>query len=233
MSCCPFTFTPTFWVYYYYYCCCCYYYYKPNWRDKHSLCRYESSKMLLNSLKYSCNLIQPYMLQPSLRILREKYPGVNWSLTASSALLHSCPPTCELCVTQWSHSTHTNPCSLPAGNAAVLKPSELSEYSSLLLRALLPRYLDKVWTPAAIVDGVMLWAAVTLKPCANTVQCIIDMFYWRAKWPVWGDSLLQQWLILPWVIKSSSICQEGLSHAWHVWSQPNNLAARFIFSLCL
>lgn len=32
---------------------------------------------------------------------------------------------------------------IAAGNAAVVKPSELSECSSLLLRALLPRYLDK------------------------------------------------------------------------------------------
>uniref|UniRef100_A0A8C2Z3J0 Aldehyde dehydrogenase 3 family, member A1 n=1 Tax=Cyclopterus lumpus TaxID=8103 RepID=A0A8C2Z3J0_CYCLU len=32
---------------------------------------------------------------------------------------------------------------IAAGNAAVVKPSELSEHSSLLLRALLPRYLDK------------------------------------------------------------------------------------------
>lgn len=170
-------------------------------------------KCYLIALNIHVTLFNLICCSTSLRILRDKYPGVNWSLTASSALLHSCPPTCELCVTQWSHSTHTNPCSLPAGNAAVLKPSELSEYSSLLLRALLPRYLDKVWTPAAIVDGVMLRAAVTLKPCANTVQCIIDMFYWRAKWPAWGDSLHQQWLILPWVLTSSWICQEGLSHA--------------------
>uniref|UniRef100_A0A3B5LB33 Aldehyde dehydrogenase domain-containing protein n=1 Tax=Xiphophorus couchianus TaxID=32473 RepID=A0A3B5LB33_9TELE len=33
---------------------------------------------------------------------------------------------------------------IAAGNAAVVKPSELSECSSLLLHALLPRYLDKV-----------------------------------------------------------------------------------------
>lgn len=50
-----------------------------------------------------------------------------------------------------SHSQKKNPCPLCAGNAAVVKPSELSEFSSLLLRALLPRYLDQVWTPAAIV----------------------------------------------------------------------------------
>ena len=43
--------------------------------------------------------------------------------------------------------------SLSVGNAAVVKPSELSECSSLLLRALLPRYLDQVGTcTAAIVD---------------------------------------------------------------------------------
>ncbi|KAF7643209.1 hypothetical protein LDENG_00243430 [Lucifuga dentata] len=33
---------------------------------------------------------------------------------------------------------------IAAGNAAVVKPSELSEHSSLLLRALLSRYLDQV-----------------------------------------------------------------------------------------
>lgn len=38
----------------------------------------------------------------------------------------------------------SHPLSPSAGNAAVVKPSELSEYSALLLRALLPRYLDKV-----------------------------------------------------------------------------------------
>lgn len=43
-------------------------------------------------------------------------------------------------------------CPLCAGNAAVVKPSELSEFSSLLLRTLLPRYLDQVWTLAAIVS---------------------------------------------------------------------------------
>lgn len=37
-----------------------------------------------------------------------------------------------------------NLCSLAAGNAAVVKPSELSEFSSALLRSLLPHYLDKV-----------------------------------------------------------------------------------------
>ncbi|KAM4566925.1 aldehyde dehydrogenase, dimeric NADP-preferring-like isoform 1-T1 [Odontesthes bonariensis] len=40
---------------------------------------------------------------------------------------------------------------IAAGNAAVVKPSELSEYSSLLLRALLPRYLDKDLYP--VVTG--------------------------------------------------------------------------------
>lgn len=40
--------------------------------------------------------------------------------------------------------TEKNLCPLCAGNAAVVKPSELSEFSSLLLRALLPRYLDQV-----------------------------------------------------------------------------------------
>lgn len=94
--------------------------------------------------------------------LREKHVGVNLSSTAPSAL-HSPPPTRLLSVTQWSHSIHRNLCSPPAGNAAVVKPSELSEYSALLLRALLPRYLDKVWTPAAIVivGGIMCRAAVT------------------------------------------------------------------------
>uniref|UniRef100_A0A671VAA4 Aldehyde dehydrogenase n=1 Tax=Sparus aurata TaxID=8175 RepID=A0A671VAA4_SPAAU len=42
---------------------------------------------------------------------------------------------------------------IAAGNAAVLKPSELSEYSSLLLRALLPRYLDKDLYPV-VTGGV-------------------------------------------------------------------------------
>uniref|UniRef100_G3PJS3 Aldehyde dehydrogenase n=1 Tax=Gasterosteus aculeatus aculeatus TaxID=481459 RepID=G3PJS3_GASAC len=42
---------------------------------------------------------------------------------------------------------------IAAGNAAVVKPSELSEYSSLLLRALLPRYLDKDLYPV-ITGGV-------------------------------------------------------------------------------
>lgn len=69
-----------------------------------------------------------------------------------SITLHSHPPTCLPSVTQWPHPIHRkNPCPLCAGNAAVVKPSELSEFSSLLLRALLPRYLDQVWTPAAIV----------------------------------------------------------------------------------
>ncbi|KAK7882216.1 hypothetical protein WMY93_028390 [Mugilogobius chulae] len=40
---------------------------------------------------------------------------------------------------------------IAAGNAAVVKPSELSECSSLLLRALLPRYLDKDLYP--VVSG--------------------------------------------------------------------------------
>ncbi|KAG7233544.1 hypothetical protein INR49_006872 [Caranx melampygus] len=40
---------------------------------------------------------------------------------------------------------------IAAGNAAVVKPSELSEFSSLLLRALLPRYLDKDLYP--VVTG--------------------------------------------------------------------------------
>uniref|UniRef100_A0A3Q4H372 Aldehyde dehydrogenase n=1 Tax=Neolamprologus brichardi TaxID=32507 RepID=A0A3Q4H372_NEOBR len=40
---------------------------------------------------------------------------------------------------------------IAAGNAAVVKPSELSECSSLLLRALLPRYLDKDLYP--VVTG--------------------------------------------------------------------------------
>uniref|UniRef100_A0A667XGG0 Aldehyde dehydrogenase n=1 Tax=Myripristis murdjan TaxID=586833 RepID=A0A667XGG0_9TELE len=42
---------------------------------------------------------------------------------------------------------------IAAGNAAVVKPSELSEYSALLLRALLPRYLDKDLYPV-ITGGV-------------------------------------------------------------------------------
>ncbi|XP_035479321.2 aldehyde dehydrogenase, dimeric NADP-preferring [Scophthalmus maximus] len=42
---------------------------------------------------------------------------------------------------------------IAAGNAAVVKPSELSEYSSLLLRALLPRYLDKDLFPV-VTGGV-------------------------------------------------------------------------------
>ncbi|KAK2912250.1 hypothetical protein Q8A73_006363 [Channa argus] len=42
---------------------------------------------------------------------------------------------------------------IAAGNAAVVKPSELSEYSSLLLRALLPRYLDKDLYPV-VTGGV-------------------------------------------------------------------------------
>ncbi|KAM6932965.1 aldehyde dehydrogenase family 3 member A2-like [Xenentodon cancila] len=42
-------------------------------------------------------------------------------------------------------------CSRSTGNAAVVKPSELSEFSSLLLRALLPRYLDKDLYP--VVTG--------------------------------------------------------------------------------
>ncbi|XP_068601234.1 aldehyde dehydrogenase, dimeric NADP-preferring-like [Brachionichthys hirsutus] len=42
---------------------------------------------------------------------------------------------------------------IAAGNAAVVKPSELSECSSLLLRALLPRYLDKDLYPV-VTGGV-------------------------------------------------------------------------------
>ncbi|CAL9684599.1 unnamed protein product [Knipowitschia caucasica] len=42
---------------------------------------------------------------------------------------------------------------IAAGNAAVVKPSELSECSSLLLRALLPRYLDKELYPV-VCGGV-------------------------------------------------------------------------------
>uniref|UniRef100_A0A3P8UWM8 Aldehyde dehydrogenase n=1 Tax=Cynoglossus semilaevis TaxID=244447 RepID=A0A3P8UWM8_CYNSE len=42
---------------------------------------------------------------------------------------------------------------IAAGNAAVVKPSELSEYSSLLLRALLSRYLDKELYPV-VTGGV-------------------------------------------------------------------------------
>uniref|UniRef100_A0A8C2XC77 Aldehyde dehydrogenase n=1 Tax=Cyclopterus lumpus TaxID=8103 RepID=A0A8C2XC77_CYCLU len=42
---------------------------------------------------------------------------------------------------------------IAAGNAAVVKPSELSEHSSLLLRALLPRYLDKDLYPV-VTGGV-------------------------------------------------------------------------------
>ncbi|XP_034723325.1 aldehyde dehydrogenase, dimeric NADP-preferring-like isoform X1 [Etheostoma cragini] len=42
---------------------------------------------------------------------------------------------------------------IAAGNAAVVKPSELSEFSSLLLRALLPRYLDKDLYPV-VTGGV-------------------------------------------------------------------------------
>ncbi|XP_028320491.1 aldehyde dehydrogenase, dimeric NADP-preferring-like isoform X1 [Gouania willdenowi] len=39
---------------------------------------------------------------------------------------------------------------IAAGNAAVVKPSELSEHSSLLLRALLPRYLDMELYPVVM-----------------------------------------------------------------------------------
>ncbi|XP_056296591.1 aldehyde dehydrogenase, dimeric NADP-preferring-like isoform X2 [Pseudoliparis swirei] len=42
---------------------------------------------------------------------------------------------------------------IAAGNAAVVKPSELSEHSSLLLQALLPRYLDKDLYPV-VTGGV-------------------------------------------------------------------------------
>ncbi|KAM6946068.1 aldehyde dehydrogenase, dimeric NADP-preferring-like [Aplochiton taeniatus] len=42
---------------------------------------------------------------------------------------------------------------IAAGNAAVVKPSELSEHSSLLLRALLPRYLDQELYPV-VTGGV-------------------------------------------------------------------------------
>ncbi|XP_075892139.1 aldehyde dehydrogenase, dimeric NADP-preferring-like [Nelusetta ayraudi] len=42
---------------------------------------------------------------------------------------------------------------IAAGNAAVVKPSELSEFSSLLLRALLPRYLDQDLYPV-VTGGV-------------------------------------------------------------------------------
>ncbi|KAM9853061.1 aldehyde dehydrogenase, dimeric NADP-preferring-like [Aulostomus maculatus] len=42
---------------------------------------------------------------------------------------------------------------IAAGNGAVIKPSELSEHSSLLLRALLPRYLDKDLYPV-VLGGV-------------------------------------------------------------------------------
>ncbi len=59
----------------------------------------------------------------------------------------------------------------------MVKPSELSEHSSLLLQALLPRYLDKVWTPAAIVYGIIIWAAVTSRSCANTVLPLSAVTY--------------------------------------------------------
>lgn len=61
-----------------------------------------------------------------------------------------CPGTPRLDVPLTSHcsvcdlSSFTLNCCVSPGNAAVVKPSELSEFSSLLLRALLPRYLDKV-----------------------------------------------------------------------------------------
>ncbi|KAM4628395.1 aldehyde dehydrogenase, dimeric NADP-preferring-like [Polymixia lowei] len=42
---------------------------------------------------------------------------------------------------------------IAAGNAAIVKPSELSEYSSLLLRAMLPRYLDQDLYPV-VTGGV-------------------------------------------------------------------------------
>lgn len=67
--------------------------------------------------------------------------------------------------------------SLSAGNAAVVKPSELSEYSSLLLRALLSRYLDKVWVMIiAAVNTVlgfrhMSAAGAGWSCCRTSVQC--------------------------------------------------------------
>uniref|UniRef100_A0A8C2XFA4 Aldehyde dehydrogenase 3 family, member A1 n=1 Tax=Cyclopterus lumpus TaxID=8103 RepID=A0A8C2XFA4_CYCLU len=52
---------------------------------------------------------------------------------------------------------------IAAGNAAVVKPSELSEHSSLLLRALLPRYLDKVRTPELFQKGFIMSLVTTFR----------------------------------------------------------------------
>uniref|UniRef100_A0A1A8L6E9 Aldehyde dehydrogenase n=3 Tax=Nothobranchius TaxID=28779 RepID=A0A1A8L6E9_9TELE len=50
----------------------------------------------------------------------------------------------------WSLTLQPLVGAIAAGNAAVVKPSELSECSSLLLRALLPRYVDKDLYPVVI-----------------------------------------------------------------------------------
>ncbi|KAI4815945.1 hypothetical protein KUCAC02_006068 [Chaenocephalus aceratus] len=72
---------------------------------------------------------------------------------------------------------------IAAGNAAVVKPSELSECSSLLLRALLPRYLDKDLYPVITGSGsvgkiVMEAAARHLTPVTLELggksPCYID-----------------------------------------------------------
>lgn len=49
-----------------------------------------------------------------------------------------------VCLIDKDGSTIMRLCCGSAGNAAVVKPSELSEFSSALLRSLLPHYLDKV-----------------------------------------------------------------------------------------
>lgn len=103
-----------------------------------------------------------------------------------SITLHSHPPTCLPSVTQWPHPIHRKkkPCPLCAGNAAVVKPSELSEFSSLLLRALLPRYLDQVWTPAAIVAecrGMKAfcqeWTIENRAACSTVMMLIRSVLY--------------------------------------------------------
>lgn len=139
------------------------------------------------------HVFQLVFCSTSLRELSVKSPGVN----GVNSALHSYPPTCLPAITQWSHSIHRNLCSRSAGNAAVVKPSELSEFSTLLLRALLPHYLDKVWTPATVVDGVMMLSCCSGKALCQhrTVQHKYSMFDSEAA--VWGDSLPQQWLILP------------------------------------
>ncbi|KAG7252895.1 hypothetical protein CRUP_017548 [Coryphaenoides rupestris] len=68
---------------------------------------------------------------------------------------------------------------IAAGNAAVVKPSELSECSSLLLRALLPRYLDQDLYP--VVTGGVSETQELLKQRFDHVFYMSPRFLFSAK----------------------------------------------------